>query len=290
MDFIKELHEARLTRNDHNIKTLTYTDCCERLYLTALILELLRKYPQGKATVKTYASKTVGKEDYKQFRMYATDLYNFIYFVTGDDEALGKLKNPGAAKQARKKTTLPLLALNRYLRSLSSGSTPSNVSGLFMSLESSLGIQNTDYKSVRRNLTNYERLSPQEKQDTVTRLIFAARAKLRSADIIDDLSKLVAIKDLETGRISDPEPTVSTPDITVSSKDLVLYRQLVGMDNLMMAKRFIDYAKSGKAIPPQMARAYLPIIQMIDEIVEGGSSYVQLLRSIHKRAKNQRKS
>ena len=80
MDFIKELHEARLTRNDHNIKTLTYTDCCERLYLTALILELLRKYPQGKATVKTYASKTVGKEDYKQFRMYATDLYNFIYF------------------------------------------------------------------------------------------------------------------------------------------------------------------------------------------------------------------
>lgn len=290
MEFIKDLHEARLTRNDHNIKTLTYTDCCERLYLSVLILELLRQYPQGRAAVKNYANKTVGKQGYDQFRMYATDLYNFIYFVTGDNNALDKLKNPGAAKQARKKTTLPLLGLNRYLRALSIGSIPTGVSGLFMSLESGLNILNTDYKSVRRNIVNYQRISTKEKEDTATRLIFAARAKLRSADIIDDLSKLVAIKDLETGRISDPEPTVSTPDITVSSKDLVLYRQLVGMDNLMMAKRFIDYAKSGRAIPPQMAKAYLPIIQMIDEIVEGGSSYVQLLRSIHKRAKNQRKS
>ena len=290
MEFIKDLHEARLTRNDHNIKTLTYTDCCERLYLSVLILELLRQYPQGRAAVKNYANKTVGKQGYDQFRMYATDLYNFIYFVTGDNNALDKLKNPGAAKQARKQTTLPLLGLNRYLRALSIGSIPTGVSGLFMSLESGLNILNTDYKSVRRNIVNYQRISTKEKEDTATRLIFAARAKLRSADIIDDLSKLVAIKDLETGRISDPEPTVSTPDITVSSKDLVLYRQLVGMDNLMMAKRFIDYAKSGRAIPPQMAKAYLPIIQMIDEIVEGGSSYVQLLRSIHKRAKNQRKS
>jgi hypothetical protein len=289
MDFIKELHEARLTRNESNVRVLTYTDCCERLYLIALILELLRRYPQGKATVKTYATKTVGK-GYDDFKMSATDLYNFIYFVTGDDNALNKLKNPGQAKQARKNVTLPLMALNRYLRALSSGATPAGVSNLFMQLEGSLKITNTDYKLVRRNILNYQRISPKEREDIVTRLIFAARAKLRSADIIDDLSKLVAIKDLETGRIADPEPTVSTPDITVSSKDLALYRQLVGTENLMMSKRFIDYAKTGKGMPPQMVKAYLPIIQMIDEIVEGGSSYVQMLRTIHKRAKNQRKS
>jgi len=120
--------------------------------------------------------------------------------------------------------------------------------------------------------------------------MYAARAKLRSADIIDDLSKITAIKDLETARVSDPEATVSTPDITVTSKDLILYRQLVGAKNQMLAKKFIEFAKSGSAIPPQYAQAYLPIIKMIDEIVDGGSSYVQLLRSIHKRAKNQRKS
>lgn len=290
MDFIRELEEARLTRNENNVRTLTYTDCCERLYLSLLTLELIRQYPQTKQAAATYASKTLVKSDYSQFRSFGTDLYNFVYFVIGDDDALGKLKNPGAAKQARAKVTLPVMALNRYLRSVSTNSTPVSVSQFLMSIESSVGIRNTDYKNVRRNITNYSRLSLKDKQDTVTRLIYAARAKLRSADLIDDLSRLAAIKDLETARVADPEPTISTPDITITSKDLVLYRQLVGMDNLQLAKKFIDFAKSGSSIPPQYVKAYLPIIQMIDEIVEGGSSYVQLLRSIHKRAKNQRKS
>ena len=45
MDFIQELHEARLTRNTSGLKALTYTDCCERAYLTLLVLELLRRFP-----------------------------------------------------------------------------------------------------------------------------------------------------------------------------------------------------------------------------------------------------
>ena len=290
MDFIKELHEARLTRNESNVRVLTYTDCCERLYLSLLGLELLRQYPQSRPAAANYAKKTLVKSDYSQFRTFGTDLYNFVHFVIGDDDALGKLKDPGAAKQARKKVTLPVLSLNRYLRSVSNNTTPTQIAQFLISVESGLNIKNTDYKSVRRNITNYSRLSTEDKQNTVTRLMYAARAKLRSADIIDDLSKITAIKDLETARVSDPEATISTPDITVTSKDLILYRQLVGAKNQMLAKKFIEFAKSGSAIPPQYVQAYLPIIKMIDEIVDGGSSYVQLLRSIHKRAKNQRKS
>ena len=45
MEFIKDINEARMTRDSSNARVLTYTDCCERLYLTVLTLELLRKYP-----------------------------------------------------------------------------------------------------------------------------------------------------------------------------------------------------------------------------------------------------
>jgi len=121
MDFIKEIHEARMTRNSSDQRSLTYTDCCERLYLSLLILELLRKFPGYAARSKMYAKDCSRYDSYKHFRMNGTDLYNFIYFVTGDDAAMDKLKDPGAAKALRKRTTLPLMNLNRYLTQLGNG-------------------------------------------------------------------------------------------------------------------------------------------------------------------------
>ena len=44
-----------------------------------------------------------------------------------------------------------------------------------------------------------------DKKKTVTRLLIASRAKLRTADIIDDLEKLAAVNDLETARVQDNE-------------------------------------------------------------------------------------
>jgi hypothetical protein len=289
MDFIRGLEEARLTKDSNNLRSLTYTDCCERLYLTLLCLELLRQYPRYAKKAQAYAKKTLGKETYSQYRAFSTDLYNFIYFVVGDDEAINKLKNPGSAKQARQTVTLPLFALNRYLRSLSSSTIPSNIAQDFIKIESSLKITNSVYKIIRRNIINYGDLKANVKKETVTKLLFACRAKLRSSDIIDDLSALAAEKDLESPRVKDTEPKISTPDVTMTSAELALYRQLVGMGNVMMAKKFIEFAKQGNSIPPSMVQAYLPIIQMIDDIVNSGQGNVKYLQNLHQRAKKQRK-
>ena len=78
--FIKDLHEARMTKDNGSSRKLTFSDCCERLYLTLLILETMRKYPDFKNTVQKYAKKTVGFETYRYYRIMGTDLYNFIYF------------------------------------------------------------------------------------------------------------------------------------------------------------------------------------------------------------------
>ena len=55
MQFLQELEEARMTRNDQNMKVLTYADCCERLYLTLLVLDLLKNFPNASPTVRDYA-------------------------------------------------------------------------------------------------------------------------------------------------------------------------------------------------------------------------------------------
>lgn len=285
MDFLTELHEARMTRDSGNQRVLTYTDCCERLYLTMLTLELLRRYPQFAPVAHGYAKRTTDRDSYKHFRMYATDLYNFAYFVQGDEEALKKLKDPKSAMAMRKRTTLPAMAFNRYLSAMATGRvSTTNDQQVFLNVESALNITNADYKAVRRSIFNLNRLSTGDKKKIVTRLLYAVRAKLRSSDIIEHLEALAAVRDLESAKVRDPEPTVSIADISVTARDLGFYRYLLGTKNLMLAKKFIELAKDGKPIPPQMVRAYMPAIKSIDNIVKAGPAFISMLKALERRA------
>ena len=289
MEFIKDINEARMTRDSSNARVLTYTDCCERLYLSMLTLELLRKYPTFSNAVKVYAKKTSGYESYRYFRSNSTDLYNFIYYVNGDDKALSKLKDPGSAKQKRKTVTLPTMQLNGFITKLSYGQQPTNTAQMFVKLENSLGIANADYKGIRRALGTWQGVSTQDKKKFVTKLLFACRAKLRSSDIIDDLEKLAAIRDLETAAVRDNEPTISTPDMGIDSKDLLWYKSIVGQENLFLARKFVEMTGRGQAIPSNMVQAYAPAVKMLNDIVAAGPAYVGMLRTIHNKAKNQNK-
>ena len=278
-----------MTRNSNNVKVLTYTDCCERLYLSLLVLELLRQYPTYQVAAHKYARQSTVRPGYNVFSMTGSDLYNFIYFVTGDELAMSKLKDPEAAAEIREKTTLPTMAVNRYLTQLANKQTPIQISATFMKVEDSLHISNTRYKAIRRSLMTYERLNQKQRQNVVTTLLLACRAKLRSADIIDELEKLAADGNLETDRVADNEPTISVPDITLQGSDLALYRYIVGSKNLHMAKLFVEQAKQGKSTNGQMNKAYMPAVEMLDDIITAGPAYIQQLRALHKRAKKNQK-
>ncbi len=286
LEFLEELYEARMTRNSGDNAKLTYNDCCERLYLSLLVLELLRKHPKFVPAARAYA-KATKDVNYKRFQMHGTDLHNFIYFVNGDDEALAKLKDPDSARMVARRTTLPLNNINRYLTTLSQGLV-SRPNETFMSIESALKISNADYKATRRYLQNFSGLNTFDKKKVATRLAIASRAKLRSSDIIIYMEELLAERDLETRSVKDNEPTISSPDIAVTGPELSYYRFLVGARNLVGTKKFLELARSGNSIPSTFVKQYLPAIQLIDDIVKAGPGYVQMLRSLQKRAKKRR--
>ena len=52
----------------------------------------------------------------------------------------------------------------------------------------------------------------------------------------------------------------------------------------MMAKKFLDVAKTGAAVPSQFVKGYFPVVKMVDDIVKAGPSYVMNLRALHQRA------
>ena len=288
LDFLSSLFEARMTRDSDDHKILTYTDCAERLYLTLLILQLLNQYPTYRQYASKYARDTK-HSNYDHFRMYSSDLYNFVYFVIGDDDALNKLKDPDGAKKLKQRSSFPVMGFNRYLSQLQSGLAPTSAMQTFLSIENGLNIRNTDYKNIRRNLFDFGNLNDREKSKTVTRLIHAARAKLRSSDIIEFLEKLSSDQNLETGAVQDNEPKISVPDISTQGRDLALYRYLLGGTNLVGVKRFIDLALVGKSIPGTMVQAYLPAIKLIDDIVKAGPSFVSVLKALQSRAQKNQK-
>ena len=72
-------------------------------------------------------------------------------------------------------------------------------------------------------------------------------------------------------------------------KQVALYAYLVGLENAMRATKFVEMAEEGKTPPNQYVKGYAPIVEMVDDIVNGGTAYIAQLRQLHKRAKNSRK-
>lgn len=68
-------------------------------------------------------------------------------------------------------------------------------------------------------------------------------------------------------------------------RNVALYGYLVGVENAVRAKRFAEMAEQGKSVPANFVQAYLPIVNMIDDIIDGGPAAITQLRNLHKRFK-----
>jgi len=68
-------------------------------------------------------------------------------------------------------------------------------------------------------------------------------------------------------------------------RSVALYGYLVGIENAKRAIQFLEMAEQGKSVPKNYVEAYLPIVEMIDDIVDAGPTGVTLLRQLHKRLK-----
>ena len=73
-------------------------------------------------------------------------------------------------------------------------------------------------------------------------------------------------------------------------RHIALYGYLVGMSNAMKAVKASELAEQGKGIPPQFVKAYAPIIDMIDDIIDAGPGSVERLKQVHKTAVRSKKS
>ena len=278
--FLQYVSEARIVRRQSDLQRYTFQEITERIYLSFLTLSLLKNFSQTAGFVKSYGASTLTYGEFTRVRGTANDLHNMLAIVAGDPDIVQKLANKNAAMALRQRQSVPILAIRRYLRSFK------NDYEFLTQLESALGINNLDYKNLRRAISDYPKLGAKRKQITATRLLQALKAKLPGTDLQRQTQAFTDKHHLELDNVVDAERTV--PGSELSPNEMQAYRLLVGAANVRRAKIAADMVKQGKAVPAPIMVAYAPIITMIDDIAKGGYTFVKLLQVIHARAKNRR--
>ena len=105
----------------------------------------------------------------------------------------------------------------------------------------------------------------------------------------EDVEKLLdELMELEDMDLLD-EDVWARIDKRVQGRELALYKYIVGASRLMGTKKFLELAREGKSIPGTFVKAYQPALEILDDIVTAGPSYVQVLKVLHKRAQRERK-
>ena len=280
--FLKYVSEGRVVRRQSDLQRYTFQEITERIYLSFLTLPLLRNFSQTRGFVNTYASQTLSFGTFDRVRPTANDLHNMMSVVSGDPEITKKLANKNAAMAMRQRQVVPVLAIRRYLRDFK------GAYAFLTKLESALAISNTDYRNLRRAISDYPNLDTRRRKATTTRLLQALKAKLSGTDLQRKAQEFADKQKLELDNVIDAERTIDAPAKDMTPDELSAYRLLVGSNNVRRAKIAADMIRQGKAVPAPVMQAYAPVIRMIDDIAKGGYTFVRLLQSIHDRAKTKR--
>lgn len=176
MSFIKDLTEAKALRTQRGLN-LSAEQIAENVYLNILALQAMRFDPNTARQASEYAKKTLQYQDFSNIRTTGTDLHNWV----------AVLNNPGRYEThigPVGKSSMPVLQFKRYLRNVAQGKSDPNYDKQFlMSLERNLGIKNSQYRAVRRMLSDWNRLYGSERKQSATRLVQALRAKSPQSDL-----------------------------------------------------------------------------------------------------------
>jgi len=185
MPFLQYVSEARVVRRQNDLQRYTFQDIQERIYLSFMILSLLKTNTATEEWARSYADQTMTYSGFELVRSSANDLHNMLAVMDGRPEIVKKLKNPNQAEALRQRNTLPTLAVKRYLRKLEDDYR------FLTQLESNLKINNAEYKHLRRSVSHFNQLDSGSKRKVTHKLLNLARNLLPGTDLTRKLKEIL---------------------------------------------------------------------------------------------------
>jgi hypothetical protein len=185
MPFLQYVSEARMVRRQSDLSRYTFEDIQERIYVSFLALGLLKNFADQRSWLNAYADNILTYGNFDMVRMSGNDLYNMLSVVDGRRDIVKKLKNPGRAEAMRQRHPLPTFAVRRYLRKWEDDYR------FLTQLENGLGIHNSQYKNIRRQIASYQRLDSNSQQRLRKSLSQLANTLLPGTDIARKLKEIL---------------------------------------------------------------------------------------------------
>ena len=141
---------------------MTARDLGHLLYQIVMMLEIIRHY--DKDWVKQYARKTYQFGGFPGMKAAQTDMYNFISVLSNQDKYDTYLKTD-------KTVHVPMFGIKRYLLDIINDNRHiTRDRELLTKLESSLKIQDSELKNIRRLVGYWNNYSDTQKKTTIVSL------------------------------------------------------------------------------------------------------------------------
>lgn len=197
--FIKEnCNESKMFRNSH-LSQLTLRDTVDSVFLNMLTLYMLSKEFETAPFAKEYAQRTLMFGNFTAPRVSGTDLYQGLHIMLNPTSVTAQQlkardQNLVLAKQLRANAKL----VKQFLTGIANG-TLDRVTAirLMYRLEGQMGIDISNYKSLRRLITDWENLSTHQRELCVTRLLQYYRLRGKRSELLPVLDVLSRNKGYE---------------------------------------------------------------------------------------------
>lgn len=195
------LQESSLLQSLNSLKRYNAKDIADLCFLYMVALHILRSEFEFAPQARSYASKTLGSGDFQHIHLNKTDLYQLLNILLAQDILwTDQLQNPSASH-----TFLTDIYLNhddvvKFLRNIQQGGfNPTQSARLLLKMENQLKVSTTNYKSVRRIASDWNKAHVDKHAKTlvVTRLLQALRHKALQGDLRVPLEQLAHAQNLE---------------------------------------------------------------------------------------------
>jgi hypothetical protein len=200
--FIGELNESKLFRTRRQLETSDIRSNLDFAFMNMLTLHTMYNDYKTAPAAQEYAKRTLqaGGGHFKNYKTSGTDLYHALHAITTGTGKQGK----EAAIQAAK-VRLPEVKIRQYLQQIANGRDVISPQAFFMQLERGMDIQNSNYRSVRRIVSNWNNSDTAQRALASTRMLQYYRTKAMRSELFPGFQQMTRNNGLEIARVRNAE-------------------------------------------------------------------------------------
>lgn len=200
--FIGSLNESKLFRTRQQLETNDLRQTTDFAFLNMLTLHAMYSNYETAPQAREYAKRTLlaGGGQFKAYKTTGTDLYHALHAITTG-------KGGGGEKAAilQNKIKLPETKIRQYLQQMANGREVISPQNFFMQLERGLDIQNTNYRSIRRIVSDWSNADTAQRGLASTRLLQFYRTKAIKSELFPSFQSMTRNNGLEIKNVRNAE-------------------------------------------------------------------------------------